>query len=128
MTKKISADENKEINASIEDPVLQSRRRLLKLGAYVPPAIVGMAIISSMSQSSFAANSNANSNANQGQGNQGQGNQGQGNQGGGSHGGGHQGSCKPSACRPCMSGGKKKSDGEKNRDRVKCAIAQRQRE
>jgi len=85
---------NKDVIASMEDTVSRSRRHLLKLGAYVPPAIVGMAFISSMPGTANA---------------------------------GSAGSCKPTACKPCMSGGKK-SDAEKNKDRVDCAISQRQRE
>ena len=48
MKKHVGTNEmNKEFDATTADPAFQSRRRLLKLGAYVPPAILGMAIISS---------------------------------------------------------------------------------
>lgn len=64
---------SKEIKSHKEDPASQTRRRLLKLGAYVPPAIIGMAIISGLPGTSHAKQTVTN-----------------------------QGSCKPSACRPCV--------------------------
>ncbi len=39
---------SKEIKSHTEEPASQTRRRLLKLSAYVPPAILGMSIISSV--------------------------------------------------------------------------------
>ncbi|MDX8391914.1 MAG: hypothetical protein R8K53_05025 [Mariprofundaceae bacterium] len=38
-----------------DESALLARRRLLKLGAYVPPAIVGMAMIGSMPKAAHAA-------------------------------------------------------------------------
>ena len=58
-------------------PEQQARRRLLKLGAYVPPAILGMAI---MAQTGLAQASGNSSNSN---------------------GGGSGASCCPLACSPC---------------------------
>jgi len=79
MNKHVGTNEmNKEIKANTEDSVLQSRRRLLKLGAYVPPAILGMAIISSTAHASGDDKS----------------------------GGGAAQSCNPSACSPCLQGKK----------------------
>ena len=87
MKKSVGTNEmNKEIDVSIADPVLQSRRRLLKLGAYVPPAILGMAIISSAAHASGDDKS----------------------------GGGATGSCNPSACNPCLGGGKDKREQQKD--------------
>ena len=86
MKKSVGTNEmNKEIDASIADPVLQSRRRLLKLGAYVPPAILGMAIISSAAHASGDDKS----------------------------GGGNIGSCNPNACSPCNAG-KKSTNKDKS--------------
>jgi len=46
---------NQNMESNKETPASQARRRLLKLGAYVPPAILGMAIISSMPGTADAA-------------------------------------------------------------------------
>jgi hypothetical protein len=82
MNKHVGTNEiNKEIGANAADPVFQSRRRLLKLGAYVPPAILGMAIISTAHASDDK-----------------------------DKGGGNSGSCNPSACNPCLGGGKDKRE------------------
>jgi len=71
-------------NISADDgstPVSEARRRLLKIGAYVPPAIVGMAVIGSVSGTAHASGSE---------------------HAGGSGHGGAVGSCMPSACQPCV--------------------------
>jgi len=57
-----------------DESALLARRRLLKLGAYVPPAIVGMAIIGSAANAAHASSGH----------------------------GGTVGSCMPSACQPCV--------------------------
>jgi len=51
-TPKIDAQKNEEASASSQTSM--ARRRLLRLGAYVPPAIVGMAIINGMPGTAFA--------------------------------------------------------------------------
>jgi len=65
-----------------DDSALLARRRLLKLGAYVPPAIVGMAVLGSMPGSASAH---------------------------GHH--GTVGSCMPSACQPCVNENSGDNDG-----------------
>lgn len=60
-------------------PVSDDRRRLLKLGAYVPPAILGMAILGREADASE----------------------------GDSYKGHNIGSCLPSACSPCLDSGNK---------------------
>lgn len=78
----------------------EARRRLLKLGAYVPPAILGMMI---MGQKSAWASG-----------------------GHGGHGGHGGASCNPSACNPCVNRHGKKSDSyEYRRDSAECQRAQR---
>ncbi len=70
-------DDQKKDRLSTDQPdesALLARRRLLKLGAYIPPAIVGMAIIGSMSKTAHASRGH----------------------------GGTVGSCMPSACQPCI--------------------------
>lgn len=42
-------------DAAAPDQALLARRRLLRLGAYVPPAILGMAILGSMPTAAHAA-------------------------------------------------------------------------
>ena len=105
-------DKNKIEESAHRNDVLLARRRLLRLGAYVPPAIVGMAIIGSIPKA-FASDSGANTGGSAntvpgtGYGAGGPGDSygpgkgaGQG-QGPGYH--GHNiGSCMPSACRPCI--------------------------
>ena len=70
-------------------PEQQARRRLLKLGAYVPPAILGMAI---MAQTGLAQASGNNSNSN-------------------GNGGGSGTSCCPLACSPCVTTGNSNGSG-----------------
>jgi len=82
------------------DQASLSRRRLLKLGAYVPPAIIGMAIISSMPGVSHADDDK-------------------------DKGGGGNASCMPSACSPCEHVGKK--DKNKRKNKRKCRKARRKR-
>jgi len=90
-----------------DNSALLARRRLLKLGAYVPPAIIGMAVLGSMPGSASAS---------------------------GTH--GTVGSCMPSACQPCVdensgnkdgnnkNGGDKNGDGHHSgRDHQQCQIA-----
>ncbi len=88
----------KDATLDTADLTSLSRRRLLKLGAYVPPAIVGMAIISSMPDAAQAGGKDKD-------------------KGGGGH-----GSCNPNACNPCI-GGKKQT----NRDKRDCRIARKKR-
>lgn len=76
MAKQNNAQNHQETSTS-DGQAMLARRRLLKIGAYVPPAILGMAIIGSTSQA-FAANGKGNAY-------------------------GHSiGSCMPSACQPCL--------------------------
>ncbi|HCS13849.1 MAG: hypothetical protein COS82_04740 [Zetaproteobacteria bacterium CG06_land_8_20_14_3_00_59_53] len=76
-------NQNHQKTSASDEQALLARRRLLKIGAYVPPAIVGMAVIGSASKA-FAGNSNAGGNGN-------------------GHAYGHSiGSCMPSACQPCL--------------------------
>ena len=82
------------------DLASDSRRRLLKLGAYVPPAIIGMAIISSMPGGVHASGDDKKD--------------------GGDDGGANM-SCNPNACNPCV------VDKPKNSDRRDCRIAQKKR-
>jgi hypothetical protein len=57
---KITDPDNKN-TATGTDQALLARRRLLKLGAYVPPAIIGMAIIGSIPASASAHGSTVGS-------------------------------------------------------------------
>ncbi len=68
-------------------PEQQARRRLLKLGAYVPPAILGMAIMARTGLAQASGN-NSNSNGNSGR-----------------------ATCCPLACNPCASGGNSNGNG-----------------
>jgi len=78
----------------------QARRRLLKLGAYVPPAILGMMI---MGQKSAWADGK-----------------------GGGKGGHHGASCGPSACSPCViKGGKKPGSFEYRKNDFECRKSQK---
>jgi hypothetical protein len=52
MSKSTHSDTKDDAVAS--DQALLARRRLLKLGAYVPPAILGMAILGSMPSAAYA--------------------------------------------------------------------------
>ncbi|MDQ6972254.1 MAG: hypothetical protein Q9M30_06360 [Mariprofundaceae bacterium] len=104
----MSEDAEKTVpnNASADDgpmPVSEARRRLLKIGAYVPPAIVGMAVIGSISGTAHASG----------------------------HGhGGAVGSCMPSACQPCVDfdhedgkdDDKNGHHGKHERDKKRCEV------
>ncbi len=59
-------------------PEQEARRRLLKLGAYVPPAILGMAIMARTGQALAEGNKNQNGNGNE-----------------------NEPSCCPRGCAPC---------------------------
>lgn len=83
-----------EQEAPAEDTALLARRRLLKLGAYVPPAIVGMAVLGSFSDPAFASK----------------------------HGHGTVGSCMPSACRPCIDEKDDDDFAKKQKDHFHCEI------
>lgn len=101
MSKKEVTDKmEQDIARNEADLASDSRRLLLKLGAYVPPAIIGMAIISSMPGGAHASDDKDK------------------DHGGG---GGHVGSCRPSACRPCT------KDKLSNKDKRDCRIAQKKR-
>ncbi len=78
-------------------PEQQARRRLLKLGAYVPPMILGMAI---MAQTGLAQ-----ARGNRGNGNGGNGGHGGngGNGGNSNNGNGDRPSCSPNCCAPAGS-------------------------
>lgn len=81
----------------------ETRRRLLRLGAYAPPAILGMMI---MGQRSAWASGDKS-----------------GKSGGGGHGCNPHGgaSCSPSACSPCITkGGKKSGSYEYNKNSSQC--------
>lgn len=52
MNKSIHSETKDDVTVS--DQVSLARRRLLKLGAYVPPAILGMAILGSMPSTAYA--------------------------------------------------------------------------
>ena len=99
MNKKEVSDNMGQDNARNEtDLASDSRRRLLKLGAYVPPAIIGMAIISSMPGGVHASDDKDKDD-----------------------GGGANMSCNPNACNPCI------VDKPKNSDIAQCRIAQKKR-
>ena len=84
------------------DLASDARRRLLKLGAYVPPAIIGMAIIGSIPGGAHASGDDKKDG-----------------------GGGANMSCNPNACNPCLGGGKTKR--QQRQDARDCLIAQRKR-
>lgn len=94
-----------------QDATSQARRRLLKMGAYVPPAIVGMAIIGGTSRAFASEN-------------------------GKGHAYGHTiGSCMPSACKPCVDyddeEGKDKDkydEGRHQRNRYQCEVEKAKKE
>lgn len=82
----------------------EARRRLLKLGAYVPPAILGMMIMGQ--RSAWASGGKGGK--------------------GGKGGGGHGASCNPSACSPCIiKGGKKGGSFEYNKNNHECKRSQK---
>ncbi len=84
------------------------RRRLLKLGAYVPPAVLGMMIVGGLPRDAMAS--------------------GHEHQDHGHHGHGHHtvGSCAPAACAPCIDmEDHHLSLHERHRDFEKCEKAKR---
>jgi len=103
-----------------QDATSQARRRLLRMGAYVPPAIVGMAIIGGTSRA-FASGNSGHGNA-------------YGHNSG--HGHGHTvGSCMPSACQPCVDyddeEGKDKDkydEGHHQRNKYRCEVERAKKE
>jgi uncharacterized protein (DUF2345 family) len=101
MSKKEVTDNMEQNNArNKNDLASDSRRRLLKLGAYVPPAIIGMAIISNMPGEVLAKSGESKS------------------------GGGAAMSCNPNACNPCLGD---KDGKQTNKDKKECLKAQKKR-
>jgi len=105
---------SKDSKPAETDQASQARRRLLKLGAYVPPAIIGMAIIGKMPQAHASSS---------------------GSSGHGNAYGHHIGSCMPSACKPCIDydddehKDKDKYDNHKHQsDRARCEVEKAKKE
>lgn len=80
---KVPVETNNQ-EAPADEQAMQARRRLLRLGVYVPPAIVGMAILGHASNAFASVGED------------------DGKSGSGGSSGHTIGSCMPSACQPCI--------------------------
>ena len=74
-------------------PEQQARRRLLKLGAYVPPAILGMAIMAQTGRALAEGNKNRNGNGNE-----------------------NEPSCCPRGCAPCGNANNRNRNRNENKN------------
>ena len=110
-----SSGQTSEWNAHADESALRARRRLLKLGAYVPPAIVGMAILGPFTASASDGSDHHHDDHHHCR----------------PH---HHASCMPSACRPCVDYDDYPREPDNNdrvkheRDRRECEIEKRKRE